>query len=391
MPDNRPFKLKLREICQLTSASWGAWITCHDGNWSILSDSESPRHRKKLEMFLNTPEIRKWLSAGTPAQTERQLRITSKAGLTGNRFFLFPVHHGRQDAILIGADGLNPKSRYLWELTSAALTGMLLDDDQISHQDALMELENTQQELQALVTAQQAAEARLIQTTKLAAVGEMAAGVAHELNNPLTTVVGFSELVLEALPSDSPHRADLEIVLKEARRARDVVRRLLDFSRQSETTRTKAAVDEIVRDVLSLMQHLFHINGVVIKTMFDGNLPWVMIDRDQMKQVFLNLLHNALNAMPDGGGLEISTFRKMRYGNPYAGVSIKDGGVGISPENLSRIFEPFFTTRAGQGGTGLGLSVTYGIVTEHGGAIEVESTPGSGSIFTVFLPIEDKP
>jgi signal transduction histidine kinase len=109
-----------------------------------------------------------------------------------------------------------------------------------------------------------------------------------------------------------------------------------------------------------------------------------------MKQVFLNLFHNALNAMPDGGELCIETGQTKRYGSPYARVAIKDTGMGISTENLPRIFEPFFTTRAGQGGTGLGLSVTYGIISEHDGAIEVESNPGQGSIFTVFLPLKEK-
>lgn len=262
-------------------------------------------------------------------------------------------------------------------------------EDQTSRlQEALQELENLQQEVQARVAAQQAAESRLIRTTKLAAVGEMAAGVAHELNNPLTTVVGFSELVLESLPPDSPQQEDMEVVLKEARRARDVVRRLLDFSRQSETRRAKADLNELIRDVLSLMQHMFHINGVTITTLFDQNLPWVLIDRNQMKQVFLNLFHNSLNAMPEGGELVIETRSSSRYGAPFASVEIKDSGEGIPPENLPRIFEPFFTTRADQGGTGLGLSVTFGIVSEHGGAIEVESIPGEGSTFTVFLPLD---
>jgi signal transduction histidine kinase len=109
-----------------------------------------------------------------------------------------------------------------------------------------------------------------------------------------------------------------------------------------------------------------------------------------MKQVFLNLFHNALNAMPEGGELSIETQQTTRYGSPFASAGIKDNGAGISSENLPRIFEPFFTTRAGQGGTGLGLSVTYGIISEHNGAIEVESNPGKGSTFTVFLPLKEE-
>ena len=334
--------------------------------------------------------MKNWLTGNLSVIRTRQRRISKKDDIKGKKLLLFPIQEGSQNAIIVGIEKIEKPTKYLWETVAFALKRSLQEGDQTRiHQDALMELENTQQELQARVAAQQAAEARLIQTTKLAAVGEMAAGVAHELNNPLTTVVGFSELVLDSLLPGSPQRADLEIVLKEARRARDVVRRLLDFSRQSETIRVNADLNEIVLDVLSLMQHLFQINGIGIKTVFEVNLPWVMIDRNQMKQVFLNLLHNALNAMPDGGNLEIKTSRKIRYGRQYFAVSIKDSGVGIPAENLPRIFEPFFTTRAGQGGTGLGLSVTYGIVSEHGGTIEAESTPGSGSTFTVLIPIEE--
>jgi signal transduction histidine kinase len=389
MIENRPFKLKLKELCRLSDVNWAAWINYRDEKWFVQSDSIPGVHRKKLEKYINSSYMRKWLLNDLPNRRTRKWRILNNDDLEGKKLLLFLVRGGHQNAIILGTENITPQSMYLWETAAFVLAGMLHEDDlSRTDQDALMELENIQQELQARVAAQQAAESRLIQTTKLAAVGEMAAGVAHELNNPLTTVVGFSELVLSSLPPGSPQRADLELVLKEARRARDVVRRLLDFSRQSETIRVKADLNEIVLDVLSLMQHLIQINGISIRTEFEVNLPWVMIDRNQMKQVFLNLLHNALNAMPDGGNLEINTSRKIRYGTQYIAVGIKDSGVGIPPENLPRIFEPFFTTRAGQGGTGLGLSVTYGIVSEHGGTIEAESTPGSGSIFTVFIPIE---
>lgn len=390
MTEIHPFTLKLMELCQLSDVSWAAWINCLNGNWLIRSDSLPGIQRKQLENYINSPEMKNWLTGNLSVIRTRQRRISKKDDIKGKKLLLFPIQEGSQNAIIVGIEKIEKPTKYLWETVAFALKRSLQEGDQTRiHQDALMELENTQQELQARVAAQQAAEARLIQTTKLAAVGEMAAGVAHELNNPLTTVVGFSELVLDSLLPGSPQRADLEIVLKEARRARDVVRRLLDFSRQSETIRVNADLNEIVLDVLSLMQHLFQINGIGIKTVFEVNLPWVMIDRNQMKQVFLNLLHNALNAMPDGGNLEIKTSRKIRYGRQYFAVSIKDSGVGIPAENLPRIFEPFFTTRAGQGGTGLGLSVTYGIVSEHGGTIEAESTPGSGSTFTVLIPIEE--
>src|SRR6185436_14858470 len=149
--------------------------------------------------------------------------------------------------------------------------------------------------------AQRTAENRLIQAAKLAAVGEMAAGIAHELNNPLTSVTGFSELVMENLPRNTEAYKDLELVLKEARRARDVVRRLLDFARQSESTRAHSSLNEVIEDVVALSRHLIHTSGVDLKLDLQPDLPWASMDSNQMKQVLLNLVHNALQAMPDGG------------------------------------------------------------------------------------------
>ena len=214
----------------------------------------------------------------------------------------------------------------------------------------------------------------------------MAAGIAHELNNPLTSVTGFAELVMEDLPEDSSLRPDLDLVIREARRARDVVRRLLDFARQSESAHASASLNRVVEDVITLSRHLIHTNGVELKLDLQEDLPWVLMDENQMKQVLINLVHNALQSMPEGGQMHITTKTMQKIGRDGLIVSVQDNGVGISPENQTRIFEPFFTTRADQGGTGLGLSVTYGIVSEHGGEIEVSSEPGKGSIFKVWLP-----
>jgi len=389
MQKNQPLKELLGETSRQTGSDWVALASIKGSQLSLAYESISPKYLRRLIKSINSPKYYAKIITSIRNNRTIHLPVDKQDGLGTGRIYVVPINEN--DGILVGIDFLNPKTKKTWKIASVIAENLLMDDHQTSRlQEALQELENLQQELQARVSAQQAAEARLIQTTKLAAVGEMAAGVAHELNNPLTTVVGFSELVLESLPSDSPQRADMVVVLKEARRARDVVRRLLDFSRQSETLRTKADLNELIRDVLSLMQHMFHINGVSISTVFDERLPWVSIDRNQMKQVFLNLFHNALNAMPGGGDLSIETRQTPRYGLPFASVSIKDNGTGISSDNLSRIFEPFFTTRAGQGGTGLGLSVTYGIISEHDGAIEVESSPGKGSTFTVFLPLKEE-
>lgn len=253
---------------------------------------------------------------------------------------------------------------------------------------AVNQLQAARQELQERVASQRLTETRLIQAAKMAAVGEMASGIAHELNNPLTTISGFAELVLEELPPDSNQRADVELILREARRARDVVRRLLDFARQSESVRVPANVNELIEETLALMKHLLHTSGVEVVRDFASPLPEVALDRNQIKQVLLNLFHNALHAMPTGGRLTIRTQRRRRDGRSWVTIAIRDSGMGIAPEYLGRVFEPFFTTRAHEGGTGLGLSVSYGIVVNHGGDIEVESEVGKGSCFTVWLPVE---
>jgi len=258
------------------------------------------------------------------------------------------------------------------------------------------------QELEKRIQAQRLAESRLIRSARLAAVGEMAAGVAHELNNPLTTVTGFVELAIEGLPADSPLRSDLELVLHEAHRARSVVRRLLDFSRPVEDQRTRADVNDLITQVLPLFQHLARTSGINVITELDQDLPWLPIDSNQIKQVLINLIHNAIQAMPRGGDLTISSFREQRHGferpgqpeqaeppiyNQWVCIQITDTGEGIPEEILERIFEPFFSTRPAGKGTGLGLSVSYGIISSHGGWIEVDSQPDQGSRFRIYLPI----
>ncbi len=256
-------------------------------------------------------------------------------------------------------------------------------------QDTIQILQTTQEELNERMEAQREAENRLVQAAKLAAVGEMAAGLAHELNNPLTTVAGFSELVLADLPPDAPQRDDLELVLREAIRARNVVRRLLDFARQSESVRVRADLNEVVEDVAILMRHLFETSNVVFSLDLADNLPWVLMDRDQIKQVVLNLLHNALHAMPNGGTLSVRTEIGQKNEADWVVMHVQDSGKGITPNDLARIFEPFFTTNADNGGTGLGLAVSYGIITDHRGFIDVKSEPNQGARFSVWLPLEE--
>ncbi len=238
------------------------------------------------------------------------------------------------------------------------------------------------------IEAQRRAEKQLIQSARMAAVGQMAAGIAHELNNPLTTISGFVEMALENLPGDDPLSEDLRTVLSESRRARDVVRRLLNFARQTENLRSLKDLNQLVREVVLLIQHQAQNDGIHIQTELAEGLPFIAIDPNQIKQVCLNLVQNALQAMPEGGYLFFITGQRRHQKREGLVLAIRDTGNGIPSENLERIFDPFFTTRPIGEGTGLGLSVSYGIVTEHGGFVDVESAVGRGSCFTVWLPLE---
>ena len=145
-------------------------------------------------------------------------------------------------------------------------------------------------------------------------------------------------------------------------------------------------MNDVVDDVVALSRHLIHTSGVTLNLVLEEDLPWILVDVNQMKQVLLNLIHNALQAMPSGGELTISTKSTARGGRDWIKVSVQDTGIGIPKVDQARIFEPFYTTKGQEGGTGLGLSVTYGIITDHGGQIDVESQPGAGSKFSVWLP-----
>jgi two-component system NtrC family sensor kinase len=247
-------------------------------------------------------------------------------------------------------------------------------------------LENNRllRDLQEQIDRLKVTQAQLVQAAKLAGVGELAAGVAHELNNPLTSILGFAQLLLNVTPPDAPSRGDLEIIANQARRGRDIVRNLLDFARQTKPQRLPADVNQVLCQTLVLVRQYLEKSEIAIEEDFAPDVGVLTLDSGQMKQVFLNLITNAAQAMPKGGELRLRT---ACVGSEVA-ISVSDTGQGILPEIRERIFEPFFTTKATGEGTGLGLSVSLGIVQGHGGRITVESQVGQGSTFTVWLPIE---
>jgi PAS domain S-box-containing protein len=225
-------------------------------------------------------------------------------------------------------------------------------------------------------------------TSRLAAVGEMAAGIAHEINNPLTAVVGYSELLLAGEIPESV-RSDLEVIHEGGKRAATIVEGLLAFARQRKPQRKKVQINDLLKSTIDLQAYTLKTGNINVITHFDPRLPVTIADSNQIQQVFINLIINAQTAMKkhEGKGtLEISTERM----DDLIRVSFRDTGPGIARDNLDRIFNPFFTTKEVGEGTGLGLSISHGIISEHNGRIYVSSDQEKGSTFVVELPIITK-
>lgn len=226
-------------------------------------------------------------------------------------------------------------------------------------------------------------EGQLSQRGKLAMIGELAAGTAHEIRNPLTSVRGLIQVLGKRFPKGDQALEHVKMMLTEIDRINYIIKELLLLARRTSPNLSFASLPAIIDDVLVLLEGQAHCKGINILREYNNQLPLVILDEDQMKQVFLNLATNAIYAMPEGGLLTISA--SFLQQEEIIEVKFKDTGMGIVKENMSRIFHPFFTTRAE--GTGLGLPVSYQIVDNHGGKLSVESIPGSGSTFTVKIPL----
>lgn len=226
-------------------------------------------------------------------------------------------------------------------------------------------------------------QAQLIRSEKLASLGELVAGIAHEINNPLTGILVFSSLVSKDPKLDPSLKDDLEIVVQQTERCSQIVKGLLDFSRESVPQKKFSSLNRIMDMSLSLIERQVLFQNITITKDYSTDLPDMLLDPNQVEQVFVNMILNAGQSMLDGGDLQICT--GMTTDGCHEFVSISDTGCGISEENLVKIFDPFFTTKSTKG-TGLGLSVSYGIINNHSGTIEVESKVGSGTTFTIMLP-----
>jgi len=255
------------------------------------------------------------------------------------------------------------------------------------NQRLIDELQLSSHKLEKTINELKKAQEQLVQAGKMYALGQLSAGAAHEINNPLAGIIGFTEAILSDLknqrtiPDEIAH--DMEIVLKNAERCKSIIGNLLTFARARELQRQESDINSLIDDALALVEYKTRFQNIEVVKRYGENLDKVNIDGDQMTHVFINIITNAQNAMPDGGELLVRTWSE----NNFALIEFKDTGIGIEKESLLKVFDPFFTTRQPSQGVGLGLSISYSIMRRHEGSIEAKSDgKNKGASFIVKIP-----
>ncbi len=290
--------------------------------------------------------------------------------------------HTVEDRINCGACGYET----CWEGAVALVQG--LADENMCLPHLIEKCRRTSLELQRTNRQLAAAQEQLVHSEKLAAMGQLAAGVAHEINNPLGTVLIYGHLLEDELEEKDPKREDARMIVNETERCRKIVSGLLNFARQSKLNLVETSMQKLLEDTTHEAEAQFPDHTVNIIYKVEAGLPRIELDPDQMKQVFLNIIVNALEAMPKGGTLTLEA--RAGVDGSTMRVALSDTGCGIAKEDQSRLFLPFFTTKPIGKGTGLGLAIAYGIVKMHRGGIEVHSEAGRGTTFTISLPMKQE-
>ena len=342
----------------------GIIVTSMKGDILIFNKGAEDILGYQADEVVGKLNIRSIYSPGVAKEAMEKLKSPDYGGV--GKLTSFPILHRRKDGEMIEGD-LSASIIYDEDGNEIASLGIFKD---------LRERLRMERELQK---TQQA----LLQSEKLAAMGRLTSQIAHELNNPIYGIMNTLELLKTEIPPESKRRRILELSLSETQRLSEMLRSMLSFSKPEEEKRRPVKMNELVEGILLMMEKQMKEANIKMETYFDGEIPEIMASTNQMRQVMLNLIKNAKEAMPKGGTL---TVRTSREDNKVL-ISIRDTGIGIPKEIRDKIFEAFFTTKQKVKGVGLGLSVCYGIIKDHGGEIKVESEEEKGTTFTISLPI----
>lgn len=393
-------------------------LVTYRGKEVILSIGRDITERKKAETALQRSEATNRLLAAVVRQSNESIAITDLAGRIEYINPAYEMMHreiadeivGRPLSILLPEAPLNNDNRTPWEVLQSNETwsGRYLDrrnDGSMYDVDALLfPIYDTEGQITNYckiardISHEVQLERQLSQAQRLETIGTLAGGIAHDFNNMLTPVMGYAEMAASSLPPSDPLQANLQQILKGAHRARDLVRQILTFSRQHEQERQPLYLPAVIKEALKLMRPSIP-STIEIRQSIDPMCEKVLADATQIHQVIVNLCTNAFHAMEAKGGRLTITLEQVKLDpalaqlypdlqqGEYARLAVADSGIGMDKATVERIFEPFFTTKPVDRGTGLGLSVAHGIIRAHGGALIVESEPGQGSTFQIYLPI----
>jgi signal transduction histidine kinase len=337
------------------------------------------------------------------AQSDYRLeRADSIAGLNIKSAMSVPLKGAHGLVGIMQANTLLPKHRFnrddlklftaiAYQIGTALENSLLYD-----------RLENEKSALDQANRKLKSAQEHILQNEKLAAVGQLTAGIVHDIKNPMTVIYGHAKIVSTLLETNGAEKVIDGVDILESLReieggvnhCNDIINNLLQFSKESPPDKAAADINAITRGTLEFLKHEFKKRSITLRADLDEALPPVLVDVNQIKQVLLNIIINALQAVENHGTISIMTFHIPAAKENYTAVRIRDNGPGMTEEIKRKIFDPFFTTKESSamecGGSGLGLSMCYGIIQNHGGQIEVESEPGKGTEFTVMLPVSEK-